>query len=172
VARNVGEWVAEQEYRGLEWIRGSNAFYTITAGIAALMVPCIASSALRILGLGFLTGLLAFVGSLVVFLAVAVGFGAVLLTRGGRIRPYEAYEDFEEDFWSELEDRGKGRGFHHRHQGRTGAAAEEGGSGSAGPAEAKSPGGRARRTRRHGRYKNAGDGRPQTRNLRERHTFL
>jgi hypothetical protein len=101
VARNVGEWVAEQEYRGLEWIRGSNAFYTLTAGIVALMVPCIASSALRILGLGFFTGLLAFVGSVVVFLAVAVGFGAVLLTRGGRIRPYESYMDFEEDFWAD-----------------------------------------------------------------------
>jgi hypothetical protein len=101
VARNVGEWVAEQEYRGLEWIRGSNAFYTLTAGIAALMVPCIASSALRILGLGFFTGLLAFVGSVVVFLAVAIGFGAVLLTRGGRIRSHESYFDFEDDFWAD-----------------------------------------------------------------------
>jgi hypothetical protein len=101
VARNVGEWVAEQEYRGLEWIRGSNAFYTLTAGIAALMLPCIASSALRILGLGFFTGLLAFLGSVVVIVAVAVGFGAVLMTRGGRIRPHEAYVDLEEDFWSE-----------------------------------------------------------------------
>jgi hypothetical protein len=85
----------------LEWIRGSNTFYTLTAGIAALMVPCIASSALRILGLGFFTGLLAFVGSVVVFLAVAIGFGAVLLTRGGRIRSHESYFDFEDDFWTD-----------------------------------------------------------------------
>ena len=101
VARNVGEWVADQEYRGLEWIRGSNAFYTLTAGIVALMVPCIASSALKILGLGFFTGLLAFLGSVVGLLAVAIGFGAVLLTRGGRIRSYESYFDFEDDFWGD-----------------------------------------------------------------------
>lgn len=99
VARNVGEWVAEQEYRGLEWIRGSNAFYTVVAGVGALLVPCVAVSASRILGIGFLTGLLAFVGSMVTFAAVAVGFGAVLLTRGGRIRPNEAYYDFEDEDW-------------------------------------------------------------------------
>ncbi len=99
VAKNVGEWVAEQEYRGLEWIRGSNAFYTMSAGILTLMIPSIASNALRVLGLGFFTGLLAFVGSMVVFLAVVIGLGAVLLTRGGKIRPYEAYLDFDEDFW-------------------------------------------------------------------------
>ncbi len=99
VAKNVGEWVAEQEYRGLEWIRGSNAFYTMTAGILTLMIPSIASNALRVLGLGFFTGLLAFVGSMVVFLAVVMGLGAVLLTRGGKIRPYEAYLDLDEDFW-------------------------------------------------------------------------
>jgi cytoskeletal protein CcmA (bactofilin family) len=139
VARNVGEWVAEQEYRGLEWIRGSNAFYTLTAGIAALMVPCIASSALRVLGLGFLTGLLAFVGSVVVFLAVAVGFGAVLLTRGGRIRPYEAYEDFEEDFWTGSRTAGGDEDFSTATRNDwTGAAAEEESAGAA--PNAKSPG--------------------------------
>jgi len=103
VARNVGEWVAEQEYRGLEWIRGSNTFYTVIAGVGALMVPCIAASAVRILGFGFLTGLLGFVGSLVTFAAASVGLGAVLLTRGGKIRPLESYSDFEEDYWADMD---------------------------------------------------------------------
>jgi hypothetical protein len=139
VAKNVGVWVAEQEYRGLEWIRGSNAFYTITAGIAALMVPCIASSALRILGLGFLTGLLAFVGSLVTFLAVAIGFGAVLLTRGGRIRPYESYLDFEEDFWAET--RTEPREADHQARESEGPTAAEGRAEpeAPAPAEAEAP---------------------------------
>jgi hypothetical protein len=101
VARNVGEWVAEQEYRGLEWIRGSNTFYVVVVGLAALMVPAIAASFLRILGLGFIHGLLTFVASAVTFIALAVGFGAVLLTRGGRIRPYAAYYEFEEEFWAQ-----------------------------------------------------------------------
>lgn len=101
VAQNVGEWVADQEYRGLEWIRGSNSFYVVVAGLAALMLPAVAASLIRILGLGFLHGLLTFVGSAISFVAVAVGFGAVLLTRGGKIRPYAAYYDFEEEIWAE-----------------------------------------------------------------------
>ncbi|MGD2120978.1 MAG: MFS transporter [Gemmatimonadota bacterium] len=102
VARNVGEWVAEQEYRGLEWIRGSNTFYTVVAGVGALMVPTVAASVSRILGFGILTSLLNFTGSMVTFLAGAVGLGAVLLTRGGKIRPLEAYYDFEEEYWADV----------------------------------------------------------------------
>ncbi len=105
VARNVGEWVAEQEYRGLEWIRGSNAFYAVIAGVGAFLVPCVAANVAQFLGLGFFQGLLAFVGSAVSFLAAAMGLGAVLLTRGGRIRPYEAYFEVEEDFWGDEEPR-------------------------------------------------------------------
>jgi hypothetical protein len=103
VARNVGEWVAEQEYKGLEWIRGSNTFYTLVAGVGALMVPSLAEKASRILGFGFLTDVLGFVASMVTLVAVAVGLGAVLLTRGGKIRPMESYHDFEEDYWADME---------------------------------------------------------------------
>lgn len=103
VARNVGEWVADQEYRGLEWIRGSNTFYTIVAGVGALLVPCVAASAIRILGFGFLTGLLGFLGSMVTLAAASVGLGAVLLTRGGKIRPLGSYYDFEEDYWADMD---------------------------------------------------------------------
>lgn len=102
VARNVGEWVAEQEYRGLEWIRGSNTFYTIVAGLGALLVPAAAASASKILGFGFITGLLGFAGSMIMMIAAAVGFGAVLLTRGGKIRPLESYYEFEEDYWADV----------------------------------------------------------------------
>jgi len=104
VARNIGEWVSDQEYRGLEWIRGSNTFYVVAAGLAALMVPAVAASAVRILGLGFLQGLLGFLGSAVTFVALAIGMGAVLLTRGGRIRPYAAYYDFDDEGWAEPDD--------------------------------------------------------------------
>jgi hypothetical protein len=103
VARNIGEWVAEQEYRGLEWIRGSNTFYTVIAGVGALMVPTVAASVSRILGFGFLTNLLNLAGSMVTFVAAAVGLGAVLLTRGGKIRPLESYYDFEEEYWADAE---------------------------------------------------------------------
>ena len=103
VARNVGEWVADQEYRGLEWIRGSNTFYVVIAGLGTLMIPAVAASLVRILGLGLLQGLLGFLGSAISFIVLAIGFGAVLMSRGGRIRPYAAYYDFEEDLWAEEE---------------------------------------------------------------------
>ncbi|MBT8395620.1 MAG: YccF domain-containing protein [Gemmatimonadetes bacterium] len=103
VARNVGEWVSEQEYRGLEWIRGSNMFYTVVAGVGALMLPQIAANISRILGFGLLTNLLGFAGSMVTFIAGAVGLGAVLLTRGGKIRPLESYYDFEEEYWADVD---------------------------------------------------------------------
>jgi hypothetical protein len=102
----VGEWVAEQEYRGLEWIRGSNTFYTVVAGVGALILPYVAVNVSRIIGFGFLTGLLGFAASMVTFAAGAVGLGAVLLTRGGKIRPMEAYYDYEEDYWADMDDRG------------------------------------------------------------------
>jgi len=105
VARNVGEWVAEQEYRGLEWIRGSNTFYTVIAGVGALVIPYVAVNVSRIIGFGVLTGLLGFAASMVTFAAGAVGLGAVLLTRGGKIRPLDSYYDFEEDYWADMEDR-------------------------------------------------------------------
>jgi hypothetical protein len=101
VAKNVGEWVAEQRYRGLEWIRGSNPFYTVLAGVGTLMIPCIASNLVRVLGIGLLKGLLAFLGSIVTLVVVSIGLGAVLLTRGGRIRPYAAYYEFEDGEWAE-----------------------------------------------------------------------
>jgi hypothetical protein len=103
VARNVGEWVADQEYRGLEWIRGSNSFYTVVAGIGALMLPCVASNLVSALGIPLLAGALGFLGSMVTLAAAIVGLGAVLLTRGGRIRPHESYFDFEDQFWMEEE---------------------------------------------------------------------
>jgi hypothetical protein len=67
------------------------------------MIPAVAASLVRILGFGLLQGLLGFLGSAISFIALAIGFGAVLMSRGGRIRPYAAYYDFEEDLWAEEE---------------------------------------------------------------------
>jgi hypothetical protein len=103
VARNVGEWVADQEYKGLEWIRGSNSFYTVIAGVGALMVPCVASNVMWGLGVDWLANILASVGVMVFLAAATLGMGAVLLTRGGKIRPHESYFDYEEDFWADGE---------------------------------------------------------------------
>ena len=85
VAVNVGEWVASKKIRKLEWIRPTNTFYAATAGIGALLAFPVSASVLDILPFfGFFSGLLATIGSLAIVAALLIGFGAVLLTRGGR----------------------------------------------------------------------------------------
>jgi hypothetical protein len=85
VARNVGEWLADSGYRYTDWIRRSNAVYTIFGGLLGLSALFLAAEALHVVPFsGFFRGLLGFAGFVAVLAAVAVGLGAVLLTRGGR----------------------------------------------------------------------------------------
>lgn len=91
VARNVGEWVAEQRFPYLEdRIRASNRIHAVVAGVAALMAAFVLANVASIgrPWLGFLEGLFITVGTVATVLALLVGFGAVLLTRGGRLRLY------------------------------------------------------------------------------------
>ena len=85
VARNVGEWVASKNIRSLEWLRPTNTFYAVTAGIGALLAFPVSASILDIVPFfGFFSGLLATLGTMAIVAALLIGFGAVLLTRGGR----------------------------------------------------------------------------------------
>ncbi len=95
VARNVGRWLDDQAYPWLDWLDSTNPRLAVVGGIGALMVPFVAGNVARMTGfLGFLQGLLAAVGVMASIVVVTVGFGAVVLTRGGR-RPDLAYaEDF------------------------------------------------------------------------------
>ena len=77
--------VARQRWPRFEWVRVSNPYSTVLAGVGALMVWFVASNVIRVLGfLGFLSVLLMGAGGVVTAAATLVGFGAVLLTRGGR----------------------------------------------------------------------------------------
>ena len=85
VARNVGEWVASKNIRSLEWLRPTNTFYAVTAGIGALLAFPVSANILGIVPFfGFFSGLLATLGTMAIVAALLIGFGAVLLTRGGR----------------------------------------------------------------------------------------
>ena len=89
VAQGVGEWVARQRYPRLDWVRISNPYSTVLAGVGALMLAFVASDAIQLVGfLRFISVLLASCGVLVSVAAVLVGFGAILLTRGGRSAEY------------------------------------------------------------------------------------
>ena len=89
VAQGVGEWVAHQRYPRLDWVRISNPYSTVVAGVGALMLAFVASDAIQLVGfLRFISVLLASCGVMVSVAALLVGFGAILLTRGGRRAEY------------------------------------------------------------------------------------
>lgn len=98
VARNLGEWLAESGYPYTGWITRSSAATTIMGGLAGLAILFIAGNILGIVPFfGFFRGLLTSVGVMVSVAAVAVGFGAVLLTRGGR-QPGYVRRDFDDEW--------------------------------------------------------------------------
>ena len=103
VARNVGEWVASRNINALEWLRPTNTFYAVTAGIGALLAFPVSASILDIVPFfGFFSGLLATLGTLAIVATVLIGFGAVLLTRGGRQADfYDADDPFGGERWNE-----------------------------------------------------------------------
>ena len=89
VARNAGEWLADSHYPWTGWIRKSNPLITMVGGLVGLMALFVAANVLSIVPFfGLVTGLLIAGACIVTFLAVQVGFGAVLLTRAGRRREY------------------------------------------------------------------------------------
>lgn len=91
VSGNLGEWVAEQRFPYLEdRVRASNRVHTVVLGVGTLMLLFVAASVLSAVRpwLDFLQALLlvAAIGTTVV--VALMGLGAILLTRGGRLRLY------------------------------------------------------------------------------------
>jgi hypothetical protein len=92
VARNAGEWLADSDLPWTKWIRKSNSLITMVGGLLGLMAFFVVANVVSIAPfLGFLTGLLAVAGFVVTVAAMQVGFGAVIITRGGRRREYAKY---------------------------------------------------------------------------------
>lgn len=96
VARNVGSWLSRQNYGWAEWVRVTQPGTLIFGGLLVFAAPFVAAHLLEIVGfLGVLAVLLKISGSVMILFAASVGFGAVLLSRGGR-RP----EDWGADLFS------------------------------------------------------------------------
>jgi hypothetical protein len=102
IAQSVGEWVARQRLASLDWVRVSNPYSTMVAGVGALGLWFVASNLIQMVGfLGFVSALLAVFGGMITAAAVFVGFGAVLLTRGGRRPAYADAGTYWDDPWEE-----------------------------------------------------------------------
>lgn len=103
VARNIGEWLADQNIGRIDRVRATNTFYAVVAGIVALAVLSMLGNLLGMFGpiLGVLQALVAGAGAIVTMTALLIGFGAVLMTRGGR-QPefYDGHDPFDEDIWT------------------------------------------------------------------------
>jgi len=103
VARNLGEWVASRNISGLDWLRPTNTFYAVTAGIGALLTFFVSANVLDIVPFfSFFSGLLATLGTMATVATVLIGFGAVLLTRGGRQADfYDGRDPFVGEKWGD-----------------------------------------------------------------------
>ncbi|MDX1566663.1 MAG: polymer-forming cytoskeletal protein [Longimicrobiales bacterium] len=86
VAVLLGRWIIRQDFRNLDFLQGGNDLHAAAAGLAALLIPYAIANVILMGGpwLGAIHGLLSAVGILAGSIALIVGFGGVLLTRGGR----------------------------------------------------------------------------------------
>ena len=110
VARNIGSWIARQDYPYMDWVRVTNPYSLVFGGALALMSPFIASNIVSVVPvLGILQGFLETVGVMACLVVSLVGFGSVLLTRAGRRPEFweedlfadTVVEDWEEEFAAE-----------------------------------------------------------------------
>ena len=87
VAHAAGEILAARRFRSelLERLRRSNSYYYVLSGLAFLLIPFALVSVLWVFGgpLSFLRGLTMFVACVITWAATTLGFGAVILSRGG-----------------------------------------------------------------------------------------
>lgn len=91
VAILIGRWILRQDYKGLDFLRRGNDLHAAAAGIGTLLIPYAVANILLMGGswLGALHALFTAAGALAGSIVLIVGFGAVILTRGGR-RPLHA----------------------------------------------------------------------------------
>lgn len=85
VAHAGGESWTERRYYASEWFSRANSYYFIAAGLALLSSLFIAAQVISMAGpwLGFINHILTFLGVVLTWASATIGFGAVLISRGG-----------------------------------------------------------------------------------------
>lgn len=85
VAHNLGIWLSRQGYAWADWVRVTHPGTLIFGGLILLTLPKLAAEVLGMVGfLDVFAVLLSASGAVFGLFAAAVGFGAVIITRGGR----------------------------------------------------------------------------------------
>lgn len=85
VAHAAGESWGERRYYGSEWFTRANSYYFMSTGLALMASLFIAAHVITMAGpwLGFINHILNFLGIMLTWGAATIGFGAVLISRGG-----------------------------------------------------------------------------------------
>ena len=90
VSQFVGRWVLSHGFPWLDWVNEDSDNHVRLVGLAALLVPFAAASVLQIVPIvGWLGGIVSALGTLACLVALIMGFGAVIITRGGRLSGYD-----------------------------------------------------------------------------------
>jgi MFS family permease len=97
VAHAAGESLAERRFYVTDWFQRGNSYYFLLSGLGVLLTFFLASQVVHMAGpwLGVIEGLLIFFGVVANIAAVAIGFGAVLISRAGT-RPVNGKPTVEE----------------------------------------------------------------------------
>ncbi|HSJ09856.1 MAG TPA: hypothetical protein VK928_08070 [Longimicrobiales bacterium] len=85
VAHAAGEAFAERRFYVTDWFQRGNSYYFLLSGLGLLLAFFLASRVIHMAGpwLGAISGILVFLGGVSTFVALTVGFGAVLISRAG-----------------------------------------------------------------------------------------
>ncbi len=84
-SQHVGAWVLDQNWSFLDRVNRHRDAHVRLTGLAALLFPFVAGNLLGALPLiGWIGGLVTFLGVVGMLIAATVGFGAVIVTRGGK----------------------------------------------------------------------------------------
>jgi hypothetical protein len=85
VAHSAGEAFAERRFYGGDWFSRANSYYYLITGLGLLLLFFLVGNVVQMAGpwLGFLRGILGFLGGVLTWAALTTGFGAVLITRAG-----------------------------------------------------------------------------------------
>jgi hypothetical protein len=104
IAHAAGEALAERRFYVHDWFERGNSYYFLLSGLGLLLAFFLAAQVVRMAGpwMGFMQGLLTFIGSAITFFALCTGFGAVLISRAGS-RPVRrgGFVDEQEDIFRE-----------------------------------------------------------------------
>lgn len=85
VAHAAGESWAARRFESSEWLNRANSYYYIATGLVLFSAMFFAANVITMAGpwLGFINNILNFLGVVLTWAAITIGFGAVLVSRGG-----------------------------------------------------------------------------------------